>query len=376
MFRINSLTSVSQPLKDTSIREPIEQHFMGSRGQFRQSNIGSRRSYNVKQWKEMCESDKYQTPNFFNVREECDDRSVPISGGRTTRSGRVARQAVASTPTPAKKRRTKDESVAPSEAHSFASEELETPNAKAGDDVDMETIRDPSIAEEWERGLAAENGVPPPSELGSVQTTEGALVAEKKPDDCTPPFTPSTVSHSVGPAASTSTLETPYDAQPSPTDLADVTGFIPYANHGGGRKKVSKSEKKKSEKTIKSEQAEKKRKNGEETAQAWEKEWENFEYDTLPWGAKCEDFTVEECQKIEQTYWKRFSLGEPPMYGADGSGSLFDDSTKDWNIAALDDLLMRINPHMPMPGVNTPYLYFGMWRATCELFESTSLVYS
>ena len=54
------------------------------------------------------------------------------------------------------------------------------------------------------------------------------------------------------------------------------------------------------------------------------------------------------------------------MYGADGSGSLFDESNKEWNVAALDDLLMRINPHMPMPGVNTPYLYFGMWRATCE----------
>lgn len=53
------------------------------------------------------------------------------------------------------------------------------------------------------------------------------------------------------------------------------------------------------------------------------------------------------------------------MYGADGSGSLFDESVKDWNVAALDDLLMRVNPHMPMPGVNTPYLYFGMWRATC-----------
>lgn len=55
------------------------------------------------------------------------------------------------------------------------------------------------------------------------------------------------------------------------------------------------------------------------------------------------------------------------MYGADGSGSLFDESVKDWNVAALDDLLMRVNPHMSMPGVNTPYLYFGMWRATCRL---------
>lgn len=83
-------------------------------------------------------------------------------------------------------------------------------------------------------------------------------------------------------------------------------------------------------------------------------------------GAKPEDYTVEECKKIEKYYWRNFSFGAPPMYGADGSGSLFDESNKEWNVAALDDLLMRINPHMPMPGVNTPYLYFGMWRATCK----------
>jgi hypothetical protein len=35
-------------------------------------------------------------------------------------------------------------------------------------------------------------------------------------------------------------------------------------------------------------------------------------------------------------------------------------------VANLEDLLTRLGRHHRIPGVNTPYLYFGMWRATCE----------
>jgi hypothetical protein len=47
-------------------------------------------------------------------------------------------------------------------------------------------------------------------------------------------------------------------------------------------------------------------------------------------------------------------------------GSLFDDSTNSWNVAKLDNLLTRLKPREKIPGVNTPYLYFGMWKATCK----------
>lgn len=43
-------------------------------------------------------------------------------------------------------------------------------------------------------------------------------------------------------------------------------------------------------------------------------------------------------------------------------GSLFDDRTKSWNTQRLGDLLCKIDQNLP--GVNTPYLYFGMWKAT------------
>jgi len=48
------------------------------------------------------------------------------------------------------------------------------------------------------------------------------------------------------------------------------------------------------------------------------------------------------------------------------TGSLFTDQTTAWNVAHLPSTLSRLLPSSDqgLPGVNTPYLYFGMWRAT------------
>jgi len=47
-------------------------------------------------------------------------------------------------------------------------------------------------------------------------------------------------------------------------------------------------------------------------------------------------------------------------------GSLFTDATTAWNVGHLPSALSRLLPasDQGLPGVNTPYLYFGMWRAT------------
>ncbi|KAF9897135.1 hypothetical protein BX616_006132, partial [Lobosporangium transversale] len=74
-----------------------------------------------------------------------------------------------------------------------------------------------------------------------------------------------------------------------------------------------------------------------------------------------EDYTVEYCKELERNYWRNLTFVQP-MYGADMSGSLFDDRTSSWNTQCLGDLLSRIDQNLP--GVNTPYLYFGMWKAT------------
>ncbi|KAI0259156.1 JmjC domain, hydroxylase-domain-containing protein [Gloeopeniophorella convolvens] len=88
--------------------------------------------------------------------------------------------------------------------------------------------------------------------------------------------------------------------------------------------------------------------------------------DWLPPDTTAADYTPEFCKDLERQYWRNCGFGTPAMYGADMEGSLFTDDTKAWNVAHLPSLLDRLLPSTAngLPGVNTPYLYFGMWRAT------------
>eukprot|EP01032_Pedospumella_encystans_P010296 gene10296-12047_t len=71
----------------------------------------------------------------------------------------------------------------------------------------------------------------------------------------------------------------------------------------------------------------------------------------------------------EREFWRSMGRQQAPLYGADLEGSLFDSSVsssglglQEWNFdAGLNDLL-RMLPYK-VPGVNTPMLYVGEWRA-------------
>ncbi|KDN44039.1 hypothetical protein RSAG8_05771, partial [Rhizoctonia solani AG-8 WAC10335] len=85
----------------------------------------------------------------------------------------------------------------------------------------------------------------------------------------------------------------------------------------------------------------------------------------LPENTLPEDYTPAVCRALERHFWRNCGLGKDPMYGADMQGTLFDPEMRTWNVAGLPNLLERIMPNgEKIPGVNTPYLYFGMWRAT------------
>ncbi|XP_060013886.1 lysine-specific demethylase 4D-like [Lagenorhynchus albirostris] len=66
---------------------------------------------------------------------------------------------------------------------------------------------------------------------------------------------------------------------------------------------------------------------------------------------------------LERKYWKTRPYGSP-VYGADVSGSLFDENTKQWNLGHLGTIqdLLEQECGVVIEGVNTPYLYFGMWK--------------
>ncbi|KAI9901671.1 hypothetical protein N3K66_003488 [Trichothecium roseum] len=73
------------------------------------------------------------------------------------------------------------------------------------------------------------------------------------------------------------------------------------------------------------------------------------------------DYTPERCEELERAYWKTLTYA-PPLYGADMMGTLFDDRTETWNLTKLPNILDVLGTKVP--GVNTAYLYFGMWKAT------------
>ncbi|KAJ9094497.1 hypothetical protein QFC21_006037 [Naganishia friedmannii] len=85
--------------------------------------------------------------------------------------------------------------------------------------------------------------------------------------------------------------------------------------------------------------------------------------DWLPPDTTLEDFNVDACRELERKFWRGLSIGEPSWYGADLKGSLFTEDTTAWNVASLPNVLNRLNLKRKVPGVNTPYLYFGMWAA-------------
>lgn len=69
--------------------------------------------------------------------------------------------------------------------------------------------------------------------------------------------------------------------------------------------------------------------------------------------------------ELDRKYWKNITYGSP-IYGADVSGSLTDNTVKEWNINKLGSILDYVNEDygISIDGVNTAYLYFGMWKTT------------
>ncbi|NXU85211.1 KDM4B demethylase, partial [Xiphorhynchus elegans] len=70
-------------------------------------------------------------------------------------------------------------------------------------------------------------------------------------------------------------------------------------------------------------------------------------------------------EDLERKYWKNLTFVSP-IYGADISGSLYDPDVDEWNIGNLNTLLDMVEHEcgIIIEGVNTPYLYFGMWKTT------------
>nr|BAB16102.1 GASC-1 [Homo sapiens] len=70
-------------------------------------------------------------------------------------------------------------------------------------------------------------------------------------------------------------------------------------------------------------------------------------------------------EDLERKYWKNLTF-VAPIYGADINGSIYDEGVDEWNIARINTVLDVVEEEcgISIEGVNTPYLYFGMWKTT------------
>lgn len=73
----------------------------------------------------------------------------------------------------------------------------------------------------------------------------------------------------------------------------------------------------------------------------------------------------EDYEELERKYWKNITFNQP-IYGADISGSLTDSDQDSWNVQRLGSILDYVDGDygIQIEGVNTAYLYFGMWKTT------------
>ncbi|XP_042319208.1 lysine-specific demethylase 4A isoform X2 [Sceloporus undulatus] len=70
-------------------------------------------------------------------------------------------------------------------------------------------------------------------------------------------------------------------------------------------------------------------------------------------------------EDLERKYWKNLTFNAP-IYGADVNGTLYDKHIDEWNIGHLNTILDVVENEsgITIEGVNTPYLYFGMWKTS------------
>ena len=254
-------------MKKIRVKNPIMQEFHGSHGTYTQANIEKQRSYNLPQWKALCEESSHQPP--------------ARRGERRRNQERVTR------PAPAPK--------------------SSTPREPAKRGPGRPPKRQVKVKEE-----------PPADDGQGLEKTK-----------------------SEGPPTPVSPESNPVEAKTE--ELSDGESLPAPKPKGRQPKSVT---------------ARRKTNKGDTVDYVDEEAFKGFDYRIHD----NEKYTQERCEELETAYWKSLMFNNP-MYGADMPGSLFDENiTQSWNVAKLPNLLDVLG--QKVPGVNTAYLYLGMWKAT------------
>ncbi|KAI1424821.1 hypothetical protein F5Y12DRAFT_750336 [Xylaria sp. FL1777] len=271
----DKLPALQDLVKQIRVREPIKQEIMGSNGTYRQVNILHQRSYNLPQWRQLCDQSEHQPPARRGERRA---QAPPKPRGISSSTSSISRRRSAAA--------------------------LSTGGR--------------STRSKTKRG--------------------GAKGSVADPDDR--PMTP------VSPRLAEAVIDSV--EQDIGDDIEDDDPIPPTVGRMGGSRQAKPKEQ--------STSARRKYARREGSARIDEEAFKDFDYQM-----DISDYTPERCEELERIYWKTLTYA-PPLYGADVLGTLFDDSTEDWNLNKLPNLLDVLGTKVP--GVNTAYLYLGMWKAT------------
>ncbi len=263
---------LDEAIKTIRVKEPIIQDIAGQNGMYRQTNIVQQRSYNLPEWRELCNKSHHQPPAKRGERRPNQAQAKPVrsttkSKGRSSATGSKRKSA-------------------------------RTSKAKAVNNA----------VEEEEEAEGTPDRLPTPVSPSMKEEDDNESVAFEQDE----------------PEA-------------------------PVVRRMGGRQAMAIQPK---EISISA----RRKNNKRETAVIDEAVFKDFQYEL-----DGEPFTQERCDELERNYWKTLTYASP-LYGADMPGSLFDDRTTSWNLGKLPNLLDVLGTKIP--GVNTAYLYLGMWKAT------------
>ncbi|KAF5027776.1 hypothetical protein F66182_107 [Fusarium sp. NRRL 66182] len=276
----DSLPKLDDLVKQVKVREPIKQDIMGSNGTYRQVNILHGRSYNLPQWRQLCDQSEHQPPARRGERRANAEKPKP-----RTRAAAVAKPA------------------------------------------------DPSAPKKRGRGRPAKRG------------GRGGRRAREEPaaDEEDRPMTP------VSPKPDAADIDDkPVKSVEKDPGVEPDEDYEPTVGRMGGSRQART--------TTQTVSARRKYSRREGSAMIDEAAFKGWDYNM-----DISEYTPERCEELERAYWKTLTYA-PPLYGADLMGTLFDESTEEWNLNKLPNLLDVLGTKVP--GVNTAYLYLGMWKAT------------
>ncbi|KAI1615270.1 jumonji domain-containing protein 2 [Exophiala viscosa] len=281
--------ALDSQIKSIKIKNPIMQEFHGAQGIYTQRNIEKMRSYNLPQWKSVCEQTENQPPARRGEKRLNADKLI----GRGSIKNRKSEPS--STPPTGKRR-----------------------------------------------------GRPPKNIKREPLEQDSTLRAPPTPTS--PDVKPAMLDGGEGENGGNEAVE--------PTPTKEKTVKKPGRPRGRPPKSTTTAKKDAGNKGAETTVASRRLRTAQEANDEIDEEaFEDFDYRVYDQ----DQWTAERCEELEEKYWKSLNFSNP-MYAADMPGSLFDEDTKEWNVAKLPNLLDLLG--QPIPGVNTAYLYLGMWRAT------------